>query len=674
MQHLPELRYFVTVSMGATALLFGADALSQTRDEDAAVVRASATERDRQRVEDGSGSGTSIDLRERGRTAESLGALLDEAPGLHVRRSGDGFAPQWVTLRGAPAAHVLLALDGVVLNDAATDGVDLSLLPPALVERVDVYRGASPLRLGVSGIGGAIEVIPRDPGTRGAAWATAVVGSFGQRRAATAVGSATGPWRALVSLGYRGTDGDFSFYDDRGNPLVPGVTSVRANNAAEAVDLLYRVCHGHGPLERRVCGTVLAGWRHRGVSGVVPFQSDGPFSEQRRVLARVSVPFAFGVLRASPAVGLVAREDLFVNLGPVPLAGTLPDTTRSTTRLAEVSLPVTARGSRVAVELLARGRVEDFRGLDPLAASAHRGSVLLGAQGEITLGPLRIDAGVGLEVLADSQGESRGTRTLFSPRVGARWAVASALTLRATAGLYARAPTLPELYGDRGLIAGNASLRPERATNIDGGTVVSLRGRKGTLRAEITGYHRSVEDLVVLRQTSRATFRPFNLDRARVSGVELQARGTLGPHLRATVAYAFTYARSVALDPSLDDLPIPGVPAHDLAFSLAGTLGPVRLTAELGAVSSATLDEGGREVIPSRALVGASIAYSPRFARGASVSLSVTNLLDARIATRSLRVGDGTVGVGSPVQDLLGFPLPGRAFFVALGWEFPVRP
>ncbi len=638
-----------------------------------ATVRGDAAARELSASEDRAGFTTGIDLRDRGRTAESVGALLDEAPGLHVRRMGDGFAPQSLTLRGAPGAHVTVALDGMVLNDSATDGVDLALLPPALIERAAVHRGAAPVTLGTSGLGGAVELFTRRAPPRSTAWASVGGGSFGARRAGVFVGGRAGRVDTVLALGLRGSDGDFDFYDDGGTPLRPGSFNTRRNNASDALDLLYRACVrvGDEATGSRPCLTLLAGWRRRGVPGIGSIQTDGPFSEQRRVMARAGVPLRSGRWGFVLSATGVAREDRFSNLGAVILPATGPFDRRSVTTLTDVMATARARFERWTFDAVLRGRAEGFTPVsDSTGLDASRLSALAGVEATVRLGPLRLVPTVALDLMTDSRGGERTGRALPSPRLGARLALAPWVELRGTAHWLQRAPTLPELYGDRGVISGDPTLRPERSLGGDLGAVVSLRGRRGALRLEVVGHARRAEDLIVLVPVSRQTFRPRNLDGARIFGLELQARANLGRVLRGVVSYGLTEARIDAPGASTDGNPVPGVPAHDLHAEVEGAIGWLRLGASVDVASRAFLDDARCVVVPGRAMVGARVSARPPFARWLSLGVEVTNLLDQRTATASpcpAVAGVDTVTV--PVQDFYGFPLPGRAFFASAQFD-----
>ncbi len=658
----------MAVALTLAAVVTGRPGYGQTVD--GAVVRGDALAAAQAEAEGGTGAVTSLDLRASGRTAEGLGELVDRAPGVHVRRLGDGLGAQSLTLRGAPGGHVTVALDGVVLNDGASDGVDLSLVAPALVERADVHRGGVPVGLGVSGLGGAVALYTRSLPPRASAWVTAGMGSFGARRVAALVAGRAGPWRSLLAVGWRSTDGDYSYYDDGGTPLNLGAFRPRRNNDAEALDLLWRACRGETP-SRRQCLTVLAGWRERGVAGVVPFQSDGPFARQRRVLVRLDQPWRLGPVSGGAFVSLVAREDRFVNDGPVPLGYGGDD--RTATRLAEIGTRLATRGPRAGIEAFVRARAEDFAPTGPSTSrAASRQSVYGAVEAHLTRASLRAEATLSAEALRDQQDALAGVRTLLSPRAGLRWRPIPALLLRTTVGYYQRAPSLSDLYGDRGSLQGDPNLRPERALNADLGAVVTLHRRTLRLRAETSLWARRVDDLIVLQQTSRGTLRPFNLDGASILGAELELRASLGSTLSGRVSYGLTDARARSREAGLDGLRVPLVPAYDLAASLGMTFGPARLEADLSWVSSSVLDRSNRAEVPGRTLVGASLTLAVPRAPGLSLRVAATNLLDLRTVSRTQSLGATTLTRPVAIQDVFGFPLPGRAVFVSLAYDLPL--
>jgi outer membrane receptor protein involved in Fe transport len=615
-------------------------------------------------------SATSIDLTERGRLASGVGALLDDAPGLHVRRNGGDLAAETLVLRGAPAAHLTVALDGVVLNDAASDGVDLSVIPPALIARVDVYRGVVPVRLGVGSLGGAVDLRLRDLSARPVAWAAAGAGSFGGRRASAGAGAGLGAWRTLVALNYRGTSGDFSYYQPDARTLSAGRVTDRVNNGGDALDGLFRVCRGGPEARTSACLLVLGGWLYRGIAGPGDAAVVGPFQEQRRLLARASFDWRPEAWTIELAATAMVRGDLFDGRGTTGGVSVTGYRATSDTWRGQAELRARRRSSGVTHEALLRGRAEGFvPGAGATLVDATRRALTAGLESTWATGGLRLSAGFVAEAIADetpSQHESRG---LLSPRVGAHLRVRPWLELRAHAGIAARAPTLPERFGDRGVIVGNASLRAERSRFVDAAAVLTARRGRWRLDAELGGYARDATDLIALVQVGPGRFRAENFGRVSIVGAELSARVRWRDELTLTVAGAL-------LDPALvgeggdRGRMVPGVPWGDLSATLAMAVGGARAALSVSAVSSAWLDRSNCTAIPARALADLRLGWSPPVLRGWGATLEVTNLFDQRTASQGLcnPIGDAS-SVTAPIQDFLGYPLPGRAVFGGVVYE-----
>src|SRR5450755_3685656 len=123
--------------------------------------------------------------------ARSTAELLAAAPGATIRRLGDLGQLATVSLRGSSADQVLIFLDGIPITSAASGTVDLSTIPPGLIERIDILRGNAGARYGAGALGGVVNLVTRRSETSEAegqilygSWNTAV---------ATVSGSAASP-------------------------------------------------------------------------------------------------------------------------------------------------------------------------------------------------------------------------------------------------------------------------------------------------------------------------------------------------------------------------------------------------------------------------------------------------------------------------------------------------
>ena len=126
---------------------------------------------------------TVIDTRSAPTQVETLADALSDAVGVQVRRFGGLGDFATVSVRGFSPRQVQVYLDGVPLSRADNETVDLSDLPLDAVERVEVYRGTTPLRFAQAGPGGVVNVVTRRPGAAPLTAASASYGSFDTRKA-----------------------------------------------------------------------------------------------------------------------------------------------------------------------------------------------------------------------------------------------------------------------------------------------------------------------------------------------------------------------------------------------------------------------------------------------------------------------------------------------------------
>ncbi|MES1205031.1 MAG: TonB-dependent receptor plug domain-containing protein, partial [Pseudomonadota bacterium] len=142
--------------------------------------------------EDMTAAASVLDPADSPRARDDLGTLLLEVPGANITRRGGFGSFATVSLRGANPDEVRIYVDGIPLNQAVGGAVDLSTLPLGDVERIEVYRGSSPISFGESALGGVISISTRTPGAPSAS-ARVGGGSFQTMFAdATASGGAGG--------------------------------------------------------------------------------------------------------------------------------------------------------------------------------------------------------------------------------------------------------------------------------------------------------------------------------------------------------------------------------------------------------------------------------------------------------------------------------------------------
>ncbi len=171
---------------------------------------------------------------------------------------------------------------------------------------------------------------------------------------------------------------------------------------------------------------------------------------------------------------------------------------------------------------------------------------------------------------AGSRSLTRLTPACFvsvSPLRGARW-----LTLRAFAKQSFRMPTFNDLYYTD---MGNASLKPERATQYDVGLVLARPVGQGMLRhvsvhADLY-YNKVTDKIIAYPKGQQFRWTMLNLGKVDIRGLDLvaEATGTVRNQLTLTLRAQYTFQRSIDVTDASKPYyrhQIPYIPRHSGSF------------------------------------------------------------------------------------------------------------
>ncbi len=103
--------------------------------------------------------------------------LLDRAVGVRVRQSGGIGSPVEYNLNGMSGSTVGLFLDGIEVSTYG-QSFNLNNIPPAMIERIEVYKGVLPSHLTGDYVGGAINVVLKKDVSRNNITLATSYGSF----------------------------------------------------------------------------------------------------------------------------------------------------------------------------------------------------------------------------------------------------------------------------------------------------------------------------------------------------------------------------------------------------------------------------------------------------------------------------------------------------------------
>lgn len=611
--------------------------------------------------------------------------VLSRTPGVQVKRTGSSADVSTISLRGAPASQVPVYLAGVRLNDDIVGVADLSRIPLFLIHRVTVYRSAAPLTLGRSGMSGAVLFEPTLP-KENEARASIMAGSFG---AGAAHLSLTGAYdagevaRGATTLAYRraGASNNFSYRDDAGTGFDTGDDgrAVRENADSTEGDLwvvsrhAFRAKHGTASLtlflnrfdrEQGVTGLSLtpaeaarASLRRDllGLTGTVPCQINGrPCSLQTTTgVSSTSLvttdelgELALGAAKIEQLGARVTEQATFeVSLSP--------KWTSALSGIYETS-HIGIDGPSPAAPVLVRAQENYFGGVATLEAMATADLTLRGAARVSCVLMDGLEAGAATTFVRSSYHQC-----LPEGRVGAHLHLSDLWAVRATALRGLRFVTLGERYGVSAATRGNSDLSPEQGWAGDIGALFSTPlGSQARLEVDSAAFVRLTDDLVAYQRSSLGYVRPYNVGSARMLGGEVTMEVDALQHLRARSGLSLLDARDTTsgsvTSGNLVPFQSPLTFSQDLEIydeTVRGALMRQGLVLYLNFRSYRVADPAGLIVIPGQVTLDA--AYGVQLREAIELRFRAENILD------------------SAQFDTVGFPLPGRAFF--LSGEYVLR-
>jgi iron complex outermembrane receptor protein len=604
------------------------------------------------------------------RAAESVPQLLSEQAGAVVTRLGGMGSTATVSLRGSTSNQVLVYVDGVPFNTATGGGVDLGAIPLGDVERIEIYRGMSPIGFGASAIGGVVSITTAMP-KENRAEIEAGGGSFGTTYGGMRSALNRGQFHLYSGLHALTSNGDFPYVDQQGTTHTTSDdrASRRRNNDLHQLDGTVRaVLDIDGG--RRLSASLLYFGRDQGLPGQASLANPR---------ARLGTLRTTGILayQSSKDLGLGSRlrataygnselsyfDDLAHQIGA----------SETETHDRTYTLGGTLDWRRVARPWLTLSGVFDtrfdrFRPSDAVASGAPA-TRLFGAAGvesDFWLQPIRFDVIASLRLEAAREETSgRDNFNQFLPTSGpvnhvlpiARLSLVKELSgwlsLRANGGRYARLPSTIELYGNTGYLLGAPGLKPETGFNADAGPIVSWKRGVSKVIWSTAAFASLVSDLIQY-QVVGGRARPQNLGSARILGVESEATLEFGRHARVVAAGTFTDPRNTSPVESQNGRQLPLRPRYRLYARpewravRVGKHVDIGFYADWDATAGNYRDFANTYQVPARFLIGAGI-YAD-LPGGFSLRASGQNL------------GNSTI------CDLAKYPLPGREFYLTLAW------
>ena len=471
----------------------------------------------------------------------SLPEVLEQEVGVQMRSTGGVGSLSTVVLRGASNEQVVIYLDGVPLNDASGGPVDLSSISVDSIERIEIYRGSTPMVLGNPSIGGAVNIITRrSDGNANRMSATAA--SFHTYKLSGSSSLSYEKDEVLLSASYLQSENDFSFVNDNGTQFNPADDRTEKRNNDGVKHL-----------------TILSNWKHKISSKYdTEFRLDA-FDRNKEIPSVSNSPDVQTSLDTRQLNSLgqfnahdVWADDIDLNLklfathkdevfdDSLAQVGFFSQHTESVTNKIGTQFYIEINQQQSQWKLLTALSQETYDSestqdlvesgtntRDRLELSAEKVSYFDQQRLIINLilrYQLLFDE---LSAVSDSFGNvTPGTETSYelpSPQLGAKYRFNKRTHATANVGIYNRAPSFFELFGGDGLLLGNPDLKQETSLNTDIGLTYNWYKPYSWLHDSeiyLGLFYNRIEDLIVRIYNGQGIGVPENISDAEIQGLE----------------------------------------------------------------------------------------------------------------------------------------------------------
>lgn len=492
---------------------------------------------------------------------EDLSEVIEKQAGVQVRQSGGLGSFSSVSLRGASAEQVMVYLDGVLLNDAAGGGVDLSNISLADIESIEIYRGMSPVNFDKASIGGVINIksIRSAPGFRSNA--SIGYGSFNTQKYSAFINHRPGNWDYLISADYLCSDNDFQFKNDNGTPLNPDDdrTENRHNAQLDQLNLLTRFGLELNPDSRfnfinnyfsKDQG--LPSWNNSEETDT-EFLTDQNIATLKWVKNDVS-PFHLDTCTQMDYLYKTEKYD--DSKGHIGLGS---QKNEYETRRLSAKTFIAYQTDNNALQCTLGAQDETYRSKDLLnhqtSIKSRRFSLTSGFTDTVFLidHRLQLSPGLRFQLVKDESKKAfddmgnpieleDSNENYFMPQMGVKYHFNPSVTLKSNISQYHRIPSFYELFGDRGIFLGNPELKSEKGINADAGFEIH-KTIDTFLIKKCSGYGvffmSRIDDLISRTYDARGIGKSENISKAEIYGIECNLTMEVNEFASLTAQYTW---------------------------------------------------------------------------------------------------------------------------------------
>lgn len=533
--------------------------------------------------------------------ASNVAALLLEHTGIEMEpgvASGTG-----AMLQGFGSERVLILLDGQPLPGRVAGVFDLSRMPIASLERVEIVKGPMSTLFGSAAMGGVINLITRSPASQLNGSLDVLRGTEGRTDASARVEGRIAGVNALADVGMRSI------------ALTPGTASQTGASTSQwdAVLKLERSIEA-GKVE---ASALVVDERQQWRTGQLY-----TFADNRQVAMQASAVRMFGAHRLAPAISHSLFEHLSRRSSTDVPTG---EGERDTQTLTEAELLWSAAAGAHTFDAGIEARRDAIT--SARVTGGRRSLDVMESFAQYTWNPGSFSIVPGVRF---TNTEAWGS--YWTPRVAMLYRPVEPLAVRASFGTGFRAPAFKELYmrfanvgpGFGYVVNGNPDLQPETSRNV----TLGLEWARGAWYARSQVFSNQFSDFIETTidgdSAGLEVYTYQNIQSGYTRGVEVES-GVHWRALRLEAGYSFLATRDTATRSVLLGRPKHAgrvLVGHAAAFGLRSTL-----TATFTGETPVQRTESG--TVMRTGFTRFDVRFSQSVLSRFELSFGVDNLLDA---------------------------------------------
>lgn len=618
----------------------------------------------------------------------SLTDILEREAGVRVRRFGGLGSYSTLSIRGSNANQVRIYIDGVPLNNAQGGEVNLADLSFDNLEKIEIYKSGNSPGFSGSAIGGTVNLVTSKSSKKPSTRFVLSGGSLNTFKLSASHSATINNVRYSLFTQQEKSDQNFTFRNNNGTYFnqLDDFDDKRRNAQFNRYNLTGNVSFDI----KQTTITLLNDFNYR--KNGIP----GPGSNQTKKVERE-------YLRNTSSLGTNTKSLFFTNLNLDtrlfytgardhlfdPLSEFSSGTPNSKANIQQYGLHLLPtlyllNSNQILRFLFAferetflRDRRNKFDQVVDKSTRKFRHHTTWQIQDEIRLldKKLTITPAIQQELYIDrfntqdnlilntESSPNKKTTQYTNYRLGLLGIIhkdkENTFSFKTNIARERRIPDFLELFGERGSVIGNLSLKPERSINTDAGFVYDTQRQNIKFTGSLVYFQKQITDMILFIPNSQFTLRPENIDSASIKGIEFTQNLTINDRWKLESNYTYQKAINTSDTSYLKGKYLPLRPVNEWHGSISRRFNKAEIGFESNFIGAVFKDRANeyQNYQPARWIYNTFFTYyfkrqTEDDSRELFITFEIKNITDKR------------------AEDIVGYPLPGRIWYGTLSGRF----